>query len=248
MNLLPQQSSITTSNSNRLVGIRMSAQIGLSSLSGVEHRGLSRPWGQFHSLERSTIMVLNAELRGGNSEVKDRSMKEEEEEEENKNTNNKIENKEMPSINGQTQGNTDAPDIGEGTKSENNVSKYETMTLAEELQLKSQQKIGKRSTQFASNTGSDSTNNSVDSASSKSLFSSIPSPIYLALAMILGIGFVGSSVELGTGKPLLGYYPTLAVIGISGPGLIACFLLAIKKAQEETIEDNEKFKNENLQD
>ena len=190
----------------------------LSSSSRQQHYHHVNEYSQsWNSWKRSKKIILSAELRSkdGNNTLKDRL----DEVEESNETN---------SVNGIT-----------------DASNFESMTLAEELQLKSQQKMNIKGVQPFISDSEDNSMASADSESSKSIFSSIPSPVYLALAMILGIGFVGSLAELGTGKPLLGYYPTLAVIGVAGPGLIACFLLAIKKAQEETIEDNEKFKKEN---
>ena len=53
--------------------------------------------------------------------------------------------------------------------------------------------------------------------------------------------FAGSIFELSSGDPKLGFAATAAIVAIGLPGCLVLFLAAIRKATEETEEDDKKF-------
>jgi hypothetical protein len=51
----------------------------------------------------------------------------------------------------------------------------------------------------------------------------------------------GSIFELSSGDPKLGFATTAAIVTVGLPGCLVLFLAAIKKATEETEEDDKRF-------
>lgn len=71
----------------------------------------------------------------------------------------------------------------------------------------------------------------------------LPSPILLASAIISAIVSTGCLFDLLAGSPAYGFAATAAIPLLGFPLCIFCFLSAIAKGQQETDEDDAKFKN-----
>lgn len=65
-----------------------------------------------------------------------------------------------------------------------------------------------------------------------------PSGVLLLLSSVLAIAFIGSVFELTGGHPTYGTTFTSGVLVISLPGFLFLFYSAIRKGQQEALDDS----------
>lgn len=64
-----------------------------------------------------------------------------------------------------------------------------------------------------------------------------PSVVLLLTSSVLAIASIGCVFELSGGKPTYGPTVTSAILALSAPGFLFFFYAAIRKGQQEALED-----------
>lgn len=66
----------------------------------------------------------------------------------------------------------------------------------------------------------------------------LPSPVLLLSSSVLAIASIGSVFELTGGHPTLGPQLTAAILVAALPGFLFLFYAAIRKGQQESLDDS----------